>query len=124
MRISDWSSDVCSSDLAVQVPAAIERGAIVARRLRTDAFEQRRVALHISGRRRPAMAPLGVEVAEETPAPHLVHPTETRRAVAEDSGAVPVFGRQLMEERRAIPSEGVDMQPALPDRELHERGGD
>src|SRR3546814_3441792 len=112
MRISDWSSDVCSSDLAVQVPAAIEQGAIVARRLRTDAFEQRRVALHISGRRRPAMAYLGVEVAEEKIAPHLVHRLETRRAVAEESGAVAVFGRQIMDERDAIRGEGVDMRQA------------
>src|SRR3546814_19902793 len=35
MRISDWSSDVCSSDLAARLPAA-------ARRVRPAAIDQRR----------------------------------------------------------------------------------
>src|SRR3546814_7368040 len=100
MRISDWSSDVCSSDL------------------------QRRVAEQISGRRRPAVAYLGIEMAKEKIAPHFVHRLETRRAVAEESGAVAVFGRQIMDERDAVRGDGIDMGQALRDRQFAGRGRD
>src|SRR3546814_14498402 len=88
MRISDWSSDVCSSDL------------------------------QITGRRRPAVAYLGVEMAKEKIAPHFVHRIETRRAVAEESGAVAAFGRQIMDERDAVSGDSADMRQALRDRQL------
>src|SRR3546814_1502802 len=63
-------------------------------------------------------------MAKEKIAPHFVHRLETRRAVAEESGAVAVFGRQIMDERDAIRGEGVDMRQALRDREFAGRGRD
>src|SRR3546814_20288328 len=38
MRISDWSSDVCSSDLAARRLLPLRRGAVLGRRLRAGAL--------------------------------------------------------------------------------------
>src|SRR3546814_8104798 len=63
-------------------------------------------------------------MAKEKIAPHFVHRLETRRAVAEESGAVAAFGRQIMDERDAVRGESVDMRQALRDRQLAGRGRD
>ncbi len=106
----------------MQVPAAIEQRAIVTRRLSPDAFEQRRIAQHISGRRDPAVAHLGIEMAKEDIAPRGIHRLESRRTMTKEGGPVAAFGREIMDERDAILGEGVDMRQALRDRQFAGRG--
>src|SRR5687767_13113471 len=57
---------------AVEIPTAIEQGAVIARGLGPDAFEQRRVALYIGWGRHPAVAQLHVEMPKKKLAPCFV----------------------------------------------------
>src|SRR3546814_11142690 len=78
MRISDWSSDVCSSDLASALRASATRQAIRAQSLaalpdRRNAVGQRTHLRHIASPHRRALAPdilgMPVEFAERPGGP-------------------------------------------------------
>src|SRR3546814_18507567 len=60
MRISDWSSDVCSSDLE-EVEQSLHVGVVVLLRHRTDA--RPRALLDVEQQARPAEALVGAELA-------------------------------------------------------------
>src|SRR3546814_7169024 len=87
MRISDWSSDVCSSDLLDQVhrrlPATVEPGAVEAeRRARAQAHAQHLAVESLHGRKLG-----GAQV-------HVIEPAE-RHGRGTSSGADTLLRRRL-----------------------------
>src|SRR3546814_6077870 len=74
LRISDWSSDVCSSDLAADQACAFEGQHHLVDRWRADA----EVALHVCLGRRPAVD-TGIGVDEGEILPLLVGEAALRR---------------------------------------------
>src|SRR3546814_15350465 len=80
MRISDWSSDVCSSDLPRVLRGAVERG----REFRDQGLVER--VVHFGARQRDARDTLLVDLLHEQREGHQLHPKN-----AEAGG----FGRRV-----------------------------
>src|SRR3546814_4584978 len=79
LRISDWSSDVCSSDLRRGRPAALPVDMAAIRRTRLAAAHRRRRARLLREHRPDLVGPVEDDVGGPAPAIALLRRTEERR---------------------------------------------
>src|SRR3546814_11852695 len=115
MRISDWSSDVCSSDLREQPQIRPPRRADAAARGRMDAggrMDRRRRSLRATARRSTAAAEGAVEGDSRPLPPH--HPCAPRREQVRIAAAFAPFLLLGEADHAALPDQTMPPPPTPP----------
>src|SRR3546814_15481709 len=89
MRISDWSSDVCSSDLAARAPVDLKPSdALSIQKNADDTMEGRKVAiLFAEGSDKMAIDKLKAYIEGTGGTPFLVAPRSEERRVGKECGS-------------------------------------